>query len=181
MVKRVNFVMSFATNKNNLCTIYIKIFMYHYMDYLKDPEFGKKEWTWWSSNSYSLHSISVFEHRPLKYPVWWNDARRAILSRVEADSSRKEKQLCYMRGPKLDPLLFFFLHRAPFSLERTLIHRLWLFKLDYLAEFSGKWTNESCHFQENNWQYLLPMIKFKLSRILKYLYQPPWAWQLSKT
>ena len=96
---------------------YIKIFMYHYIDYLKDPEFGKKEWTWWGSNSYSLHSISVFEYRPLKYPVWWNDARRAILSHVEADSSRKEKQLCYMRSPKLDPLLFFFFTEHHFLLR----------------------------------------------------------------
>lgn len=31
--------------------------------------------------------------------------------------------------------------------------------------FPKTWTRWACHFKESNWQYLLPMIKFKLSEI----------------
>lgn len=39
--------------------------------------------------------------------------------------------------------------------------------------------SEPCHFKKNNWQYLLPMIKFELSNEKQNfgkLHSPPWTW-----
>ena len=49
-----------------------------------------------------------------------------------------------------------------FYLEEQTADKLWLFRLEYLPDIflKMKWA---CHFNENNLQYLLPMIKFELS------------------
>lgn len=31
-----------------------------------------------------------------------------------------------------------------------------------MEDMSQKWTDQACHFRENKWQHLLPMVKFKL-------------------
>ena len=48
-----------------------------------------------------------------------------------------------------------------FLLER-MPDKLWLFRFRYLADIFLKMKKVSCYFKENNWQNLLPMIKFKL-------------------
>ena len=40
--------------------------------------------------------------------------------------------------------------------------KLWLFRLENVADVFSK-MKWACHFKENNGQYLLPMIQFKLS------------------
>lgn len=40
--------------------------------------------------------------------------------------------------------------------------KLWLFRLGYLADIFSKKNEVSCHFKENNWQYLLLRIKFEI-------------------
>ena len=40
--------------------------------------------------------------------------------------------------------------------------QLQLFRIEYLTYIFLKMKEVSLSFQENNWQYLLPMIKFKL-------------------
>lgn len=36
-------------------------------------------------------------------------------------------------------------------------YKLWLFRLEHLRHFSNE--EHACHFKENNWQYLLPIIQ----------------------
>lgn len=45
-----------------------------------------------------------------------------------------------------------------------MIEKLPLFRLQHLADLALKMNKKPGHFQENNSQYLLPMMKFKLSR-----------------
>ena len=57
----------------------------------------------------------------------------------------------------------------------------WLFRHGYLAATFSKWIKQAYRFKENNWQYLLPMIKLKLSSEnwnFGEVYFLPWAWQL---
>lgn len=62
-----------------------------------------------------------------------------------------------------------FLHAAPFCLKEQLIDKLWLFRLEYLADIFFKVKKVSCHFKKNNTQYLLPMKKFELSSKIRIL------------
>lgn len=74
-----------------------------------------------------------------------------------------------------------FFHRTSFLFERK-IEKLWLFGLGYWQTFPRKWTKEDCHYQENNWQYLLPMISLIFQakvRILISRYISLWIWWLS--
>lgn len=46
-------------------------------------------------------------------------------------------------------------------------------QIEYLADIFTKWMKCVYHFEENNWLYLLPMIKFEFSvkiKILENLY-----------
>ena len=60
-----------------------------------------------------------------------------------------------------------FFHRTSFLLERTTdrqitITQTWIFGRHFLKKKKER-TKLTCHFKENNWQNLLPMIKLKLS------------------
>ena len=69
----------------------------------------------------------------------------------------KENYLCNFWD--ISWTVFFKYH---FYLEEQTTDKLWLFGLEYLPDIflKMKWA---CHFNENNLQYLLPMIKFELS------------------
>lgn len=54
-----------------------------------------------------------------------------------------------------------FFKELIFSWQPT--DKIWLFRLQCLADIFFKKMQEACFFKKNNWQYLLPMIKFKLS------------------
>lgn len=58
--------------------------------------------------------------------------------------------------------------RTTILLERTTNQKLWFFRLGCLTNIflkMNKVSMSSCHFKENNWQNLLPVIKFKPSNI----------------
>lgn len=50
-----------------------------------------------------------------------------------------------------------------FCLKEQLIENSSCSDLDILQTFCPKWTKWTCHFKENNSDYLLPLIKFELS------------------
>ena len=61
---------------------------------------------------------------------------------------------------ELHQLLF---HGAPFLLQ-GMPDKQWLFRHEnsFGRHFPKKWTKWACHFKENNWHYVLPMLKPEL-------------------
>lgn len=58
-----------------------------------------------------------------------------------------------------------FFQELPFYLKEQLTKNYGSSDLDVWQICFWKWTKWACHFKENNWQNLLPVIKFKPSNI----------------
>lgn len=113
------------------------------------------EYPCWSSKNDHSHYISTLATR---LSFWVTDKDVGIRASAACGACPERKRLCERWEP-----------RRLLSSWNS-----WLSDLGKWQTFSQKWTKWARYFKDN-WQYLLPMIKLKLSskiRILKNLYLP---------
>lgn len=126
---------------------------------------------------YSFYSTSALKYSLLN--SGWQSGMCTESPPAAYGSLRVVLKISTMSEWQAEPVSFF--HRTSFLFERK-IEKLWLFGLGYWQTFPRKWTKEDCHYQENNWQYLLPMISLIFQakvRILISRYISLWIWWLS--
>ena len=58
-------------------------------------------------------------------------------------------------------LATFLLLQHNFCLKEQILDKPWLFRLGHLADIFFQMSKVSCHLKENNWKYLLPVIKYE--------------------